>query len=423
VFARLANYGPQPVDADVVLSVASLGGDASMDQSFQTHSVKGTARLLPARWDEPTRRAALDAGAVVRDSVDFKLELNTAAVIRIQHQGVEADALPADDTAYVVVPPPKLLSVALVTDGGNPFMERAIASLGLQSPKVLAPEDYESTVPSDHDVIVFDRHAPTRLPDAGNFVYFGSFPPVGAVRPMLDVQSGLPLFNSDESVLDWKRDHPILRGLNLSRLFIAESSRLDTPAEVELLIEGNKGPLALIYRHERRTHLLVAFDTLQSNWPLRETFPYFLYNTMQFLAAGSELNLRESFRPGDVVRLPRANLARLNDARSVTLVGPDTLKSIAVPQSGDLALPPFARTGLYRTDPVVPQFERFAVNLLDENESNVLPVQEPPGSIGTSVAASGEQQTRVEWWWWIVAAIGLPLLMIEWLVYTRRIHG
>jgi len=35
----------------------------------------------------------------------------------------------------------------------------------------------------------------------------------------------------------------------------------------------------------------------------------------------------------------------------------------------------------------------------------------------------GSDKRRVDWWWWIVVAIALPLLFVEWWVYTRRLHA
>ena len=48
---------------------------------------------------------------------------------------------------------------------------------------------------------------------------------------------------------------------------------------------------------------------------------------------------------------------------------------------------------MYVTDPPVPQFERMAVNLLDENESNLLPVTNAaPGHLGTVAASNADAQ-------------------------------
>lgn len=426
VFARLANFGPDPVQADVVLSIGNI--DPNGNDKFETSQVKQTATLLPARWTEDQRRAAEKAGTIARDSVEFKLELTTAAIIRIEHRGVEGDALAADDVAQVVVPAPKRLAVTLVTSG-NYFLEKAVNALGLDKPLIISPDQYASELPNDSDVIIFDHYSPGQLPQAGNFVYFGGLPPESPIKQLTDVERPeLVLFNTDDTVLDWKRDHPLLRGLNMNRLFVAESMRMTLPPEAEILIEGSKGPLVVLYRADRRTHLVISFDVLQSNWPLRETFPYFLYNTMQFLAAGSELNLRESFQPGATARIPRGNFSRVvgGEPESVKLIGAGESRTIKMPESGDLTLPPFARVGLYRIEPSVPQFERFAVNLLDDNESNIEPSQSSPGGLGAALVSDvteGSDRRRVDWWWWIVVAVALPLLFVEWWIYTRRLHA
>jgi hypothetical protein len=66
-------------------------------------------------------------------------------------------------------------------------------------------------------------------------------------------------------------------------------------------------------------------------------------------------------------------------------------------------------------------YDRIAVNLLDGSESNLLPVDKAPGGIGETLEV-GSGKTRLELWWWIVACAALPMLLIEWWVYTRRVH-
>ena len=53
-----------------------------------------------------------DENFAAQDSVEFTLELTTAATIRIEHKTKDGDVLAADDAAYVSVPPPKALSGA-----------------------------------------------------------------------------------------------------------------------------------------------------------------------------------------------------------------------------------------------------------------------------------------------------------------------
>ena len=94
-------------------------------------------------------------------------------MIRVEQKNKSGDALPCDDVAQVVLPPPKLLSVLVVTDG-NYYLERGINSLGLKNPVTMLPTQYEQKHPTDYDVIVFDRYSPAQLPATGNFMYFGA---------------------------------------------------------------------------------------------------------------------------------------------------------------------------------------------------------------------------------------------------------
>lgn len=419
VFARLANFGPMPVDADVQLSVAPI--DPADDAAPVFENVPATARvsLLPQRWTDEQRRNAIDDGANPRESVEFNLDLTTAAVLRLDIRGLDDDVLSADNSAAVVVPPPKPLKLLLVSVG-NYFLERLVASLGVSEWRKLSPVEYERQKPGDFDVIVFDNHAPQFIPSAGSFIAIGAVPTGLKVKASLDTQ-GRTVFLEDVGVLDWNRDHPILRGLNVARVYAESAIKLDYPLETEVLIEGLKGPLVLLHRQGQATWLLLGFDLLKSNWPMQPTFVPFFLQAVQFLALGSDLQPREALTAGASPLIPRNNLERALVGGRVTLLGPDLEKRLGVPPAGDLALPPLERVGLYRTSPPVPQFEHLAVNLCNDSESNTLPAPRPPGNIGQLVG-SGAGVVQTELWWWLIAAVAVPLLLVEWWVYTRRVH-
>lgn len=432
VFARLANFGPEPVETTVQLSVDG--------QSVDTDSTKlQGVYLLPERWDEAKRAAheATPGGKRPSDSVEFKLELSQAAVIKVEQQHKENDLLAADDVAQVVVPPPKNLSVLLVTDG-NYFLERAVRSLSLKKPDVTGPASYEEKMPGEYDVIIFDNYKPKWMPEAGNFLWFGQVPDGIKVKvatdapkppttgpapagPVAATPGGKPIIIEDVGVLDWKREHPILQNLALSKLYVARALKLDVPLDKEVLIDGLKGPLVVLDRTAKNVHLMVAFDVLQSNWPLKTSFPVFMHNVVQFLAVGTDMDVRQSFDPGASPRVPRANLAKAgSELKKVNLDGPGGRREVVVPDAGDFVLPPLNRAGLYTTDPPIPQFEQLAVNLLDANESNLLPAGEPPGEIGEAIDSAGGK-SRFELWR-VLAAAALVVLFVEWWVYTRRVH-
>jgi len=420
VFARLANFGPEPVDADVNLSVATeLTGNTA--PTFQIRSSAST-KLLPERWTDKERDAAEKSGVIAKDSVEFKLDLTTAAIVKLEQMHKEGDALAADDVAQVVVPPPKALTVCLVTDPNtNPFLEHLKDSLGLKEFDILSPPAYESAKPTKYDVIMFDQYQPKYLPATGNFMWFRALPPGGKVKVAMNGQR--PIYNEEIGILDWKRDHPILEGLKLGKINIGAAMRLQLPpVGVETLVDGTKGPLIVLDREGRSTHLVIGFDVLESNWPFLFNFPIFMYQSLQYLALGSEMDVREGYAPGATPNVPLADLKRVaGDRKEVRLNGPGGTKTIKIPDTGEFVLPPLDRVGLYTLDLPVPGHDKLAVNLLDPSESNVMPLasDQPPGGIGETQASTGRH--RVELWWWL-AALALPLLLIEWFVYTRRVH-
>src|SRR5262249_52741438 len=150
------------------------------------------------------------------------------------------------------------------------------------------------------------RYYPQWLPDTGNFIYFGSAPSGQKLKAVKENEKYI--LEDDVGVLDWQRDHPMLRHLNLSKVFAAHALKLELPPDAKTLIDGTKTAMVVLDREGQRTHLVVTFDLLDSNWPLKLSFPIFLHNALQFLALGSDMNVRPDFEPGATPRLPRAKL-------------------------------------------------------------------------------------------------------------------
>src|SRR5690349_19804351 len=67
VFARLANFGPEPVSTDVNLSVAT--DFATGTPAFAVRS-SAAVKLLPERWSDKQREAAEKSGVQAKDSVE-----------------------------------------------------------------------------------------------------------------------------------------------------------------------------------------------------------------------------------------------------------------------------------------------------------------------------------------------------------------
>ncbi len=408
IFARLENHGPLPVQTDVALKVNGV---------VRRVSPRALA-LPPARWSDPVwRKAHPDTPGdftEARDSIEFTLDLPDAAVASVEALNVEGDALDSDNSASVVLPPARSVRLLLVSRG-NYFLEKAVHSLDLKQAPVWTAQRYEADKPVDFDVIIFDRHDPQWLPGAGAFLYFAALPPGTPISAAAD-GSNRRILARDVSVLDWQRDHPLLKNISLARLYVAQSLELKLPLEAQVLADSLSGPLLALYRQGRRTHLLCSFDVLQSNWPLKVSFPIFLSGAAQYLALGGQMAVRESYQPGTAIRVARAGLENL--PATVRVEGPIT-RVVSVPPSGDIVLPPLDQVGVYRTVPPLAGYEQITVNLLDSNESNLMAATAPPGELGQALAAS-QVRGRQELWWWLLAVGAAPLLLAEWWVYVRR---
>ncbi|MDB5296803.1 MAG: hypothetical protein JWO31_2786, partial [Phycisphaerales bacterium] len=287
----------------------------------------------------------------------------------------------------------------------------------------------EAKKPTTYDVVIFDNYKPTFLPDAGNFVWFNAVPDNIKTKVATDAPPGAklpgnPVVLEDVGVLDWKREHPIMQGLGLGKLWAAKALKLVVPLDREVLLDGLKGPLIVLDRGGKSTHLIVGFDIMDTRWVFSPSFPVFMLQAMQYLAVGQSMDVRQALRPGEVVRVPRSVLQQVDpNLKKVTLVGPGGRQDAAVPPDGEFVLPKLERVGLYTTDPPLPGYEQLAVNVLDANESNLLPADKIPAAApaapGTDAEVTGKR--RLELWWWL-ALIALGVLTVEWWVYTRRVH-
>jgi hypothetical protein len=166
-------------------------------------------------------------------------------------------------------------------------------------------------------------------------------------------------------------------------------------------------------------HVVVGIDVIQSNWPMMVGFPIFMSNVLPWLAMGGQSEAGISYTPGQTVSVPvSGSMSR------VVYAGPTDLA--AAVENGRAILPLLTRVGLYVTPaaatgkPGVEQpWDRLGVNLLDPNESDLRVAQDLKiGSMKTAGQLGSSVVKKEIWPWFVLAA--LVLLMLEWVVYTRR---
>lgn len=400
IFATVANFGPEAVETNLTLTV-----DGRVQRINRIN-------LGPAT-DGPFTR-----------SVQFDLVAPGSAMVNLSLD--HEDLLLADNAVNLLLAPSRRLRVLLVTEG-NAFLDRVIRSTGVRELVTMTPKKFENQGEAalrrgdweelsrgggasggGFDVIVFDSYSPKRVPPVSS-LYFGCAPPI----PGLEIKPPRDDEDAAQYILDWPRDHPLMRWVVLDDVILSKPGRLVVPASATVLATGQSGPIIAEMQYDRERHVVTSFNVLGSNWPLYISFPVFMGNALQTLGRVDSTVI--AYRAGDIAAIPVGR-----DQLTLHYTGPSSLKShISMNQA---VLPAFPRVGLYESDETMPQpYDRLPVNMLDLSESDLSPAERI--EVGTSRVEGTAQATQVRYEIWRYFVWGaLVLLLLEWLVYTRRMH-
>jgi hypothetical protein len=412
VFLTVRNYSPESVNTDVSLYVDNTLATVktlSLTARPAEHATTASAPASAPTSAETPAAAPADEGSAVSLGID--LPLDTAAILEARLS--RNDALAADNSAFAVVPPPRRMSVLVVTQK-NFFLDFVLSGLPLEKYPFVTPEQYESSPDqyevggqSKFDVVIFDKVQPGRLP-AGNYLFLGATPRLDAFKPGLKIEKHMLIW--------WDETHPVLRHVPLEQVYVEESLTLQVPQQAEVLVEGPKGPVLARYAQDGRHCMVLTFAIENSTWWSKPSFPVFMYNAIRYLGSGGAEVEAGAVRPGETLRVPAAT-----GADHVTVVRPTGAKvSLRPDSSGTAYFGGTDRVGIYRAEGGAPGRDQFAVNLEDDWESDIAPAErvvvdrEPLKSIDAIKTATPEI-----WRWFVGAA--LLLILFEWYIYNRRV--
>ncbi len=414
VYARLANYS----DKEVTTSVQFLADD----RVLSTQQVK-----VPAAAKAPAVAGKLPAAGEI--GLTFDMTWLGDALLTVRHD--HADLMSADNAARTLLAPSRDLRVLMVTTG-NGYLELACQAADIKHLVQMSPDQYENQDPAKlrrggwddasitgasgaagegFDVILFDRYAPKIAPLI-NSLYFGVAPPIKG----LERKDTRPESPNNELITQWDHASELLRNVELSDIPLRKPGRLIVPADGRVLAIGREGPVMAEVTREGVRHVVVSFDLYESLWPHRISFPVFIKNVLPVLGLdGTAQEAGIAYRTGE-------NAVVLADKQldALKYTGPSTVNARAI--GSTLTVDAFPRAGLYQTKDEVPtRYKQLAVNLLDSAESDPRVAQTL--QIGTSAIAGQAQavEVRKEVWPWFVWG-ALAVLLLEWMVYARRMH-
>ena len=196
---------------------------------------------------------------------------------------------------------------------------------------------------------------------------------------------------------------------------IGQSLAVKTPPWAVSLVDSPQTPLVLAGELGRQRIVWIGFDSLQSTWPLRVSFPIFIANAIEWLSPTAINASQLTVQAGNPFRLALAQnitTAEIKMPDGTTRPWPvDTAR-------GEIVFGDTARQGIYHlkagTNDVV-----FCVNLLDAAESNLEPKSELRFGKYSKAATTISRQANLEMWRWIAMA-GIAVLLFEWWYYHRR---
>ncbi len=369
--------------------------------NFAPEAVEFTLRIFLDRDEVRTERVALGGG--VRRSFVVPFTHQGGGLLRA-HLDL-ADDLAADNVAYAVIPEPRRLRV-LAAGPGSPFLEKALEA----DPTVeVTRKGLEAVAEGGYDVVVLDREAPPSLP-AGRYLLVNVVPP------------GIPLQETgrvaEPPVVDWDRNHPVMRYMDLSRVAIQEALRVRPVGQGRALAESPLTPLIYAFEEAGVRGIFVGFDLFKTDLPLRVAFPLFVSNALRWLAPSRLEDAGLQLTPGQAITLPLPG-----GAKEATVRGPDgRARRVPADRGGRMHFVDTTQVGVY-TVKAGDWERRFAVNLLDAGESATAPrpLPAPPG--GAAEAAAPRTFPVRQDLWRLFGLLALLLIAAEAAVYHRQSAG
>jgi hypothetical protein len=216
-------------------------------------------------------------------------------------------------------------------------------------------------------------------------------------------------------IVDWKSAHPVLRYVNFDNVPVAESFVVKTPNWGVSLVDAPQASMMVAGELGRQRIIWIGFDTLQSLWPYRVSFPMFVANAVDWLNPANAKNAQLVVKPGDPFRLALTHPEK--SAQVTTPVGTTRTLDLDA-NANEFVYGDTFKQGVYRVRLSTNEVT-FCSDLLDTAESNIKPRDELQLGKYTKVTATTMQRTNMELWR-TIASIGLVVLMIEWWYYHRR---
>ena len=323
------------------------------------------------------------------------------------------DDLKVDNVAHAILHKAKKLKVLLVSEERNKYLEKALLTNPNVQIRQLKLSQYLGT--TSDDIMIFYNTVPKEIPE-GNVIF-------------INPKSGLPFMpvvieKGPISVVSQNEHHPVMRFVDLTNLEVRIGLKSELPDWGVPLVETTASPLIWLGEQLNRKGIVFSFDAFDlttSKFALSYACPILMSNCLNWLGPAYRAIVPDNVKTGMPVTI---NLSHPEEIEQVTINSPDgNIFHLDVSKNlsgnGSLVFTNTAITGIYEVFADGRLMGKFAVNLLDEQESNIMP-QTPEQSEGQEASKITSTITYKEFWGRFML-LGLLILAAEWWVYHRRV--
>ncbi len=330
---------------------------------------------------------------------------------------VVSDVMPADNTAYALMPERRRAKVQVVS-AGNLFLDAALLLDEYLDVITVAPDKFPAE--GKFDVTIFDNVAFPPSENTGHLFYLN---PSGKDLPFtIDKEVRDDDANASLGFDEIMTDHPIVRHTELSDVNMGRAKTLKGEKDDKAVGASFKGTLLLAGRRAGYKFVALGFDVRESDLPLRISWPLLVLNTINDFVE-EDASYLSSFSTGTVWRVPApSQLASV-------IVADEAGVERRIPVDEGRAVLFGEKAGFYtltseEKDATTgePTFKTaFAANLADPRESDIKPQKELViGDKQAGEVGGFSIGVRRELWIYLLFAV-LAITAIEWVTFHRRV--
>jgi hypothetical protein len=227
-------------------------------------------------------------------------------------------------------------------------------------------------------------------------------------------------------VVDWRRDAPVLRHMQLADLVILDQPHFTANAGEgdlenlgwEVLIHGQRGPLLVRKQGADAVQFAFLFNTDHSTLPYRVGFPIFVANVIQSALEQAGLAEVDANRTGVLPPLALAPRHRYD-----VQAPQQKLEPVTADERGTVSGVRASWTGYYSFLENGARQRQVGASLLSPTETGLAGVEQIQFNERLQVAAAVTPVKSDRLLWPSLLLCGLGVLMVEWWFFQRKPGG